>query len=281
MSITFNLDTEDIIFLKFNDILLNENTNKYNFKRLPSGFNDYIYYTPITSTLLTNSTNIDSYGKEFNKLNLLEDNSPTQEMAYILNNVVSGELTADQQNTIRYLLTTSRPIDLAHPFAYIDLSSYANVTLETEKGKNINGIIAENLNIKGQGGGSGLIGINRLQCNYFGVSDCRLDQVQNFEQNIKSEYYESIINCNFFNGSKVTIGATTINCGVIGFLRSEGIQSGIYNGNLYLDESVNHGMINGDAYFTGPGSINFGTVTGKAYFNNGATNSGQVGYILK
>ncbi len=279
---SFDFDKDDVVFLKFNDTFLQKDNDTYGFPSLGSGTNDVTYYMPqnVPNSLLidelanyvSSSTNkAKSYGKELDN-----NNHPSNKISSILNNATTGELNNNQINEIRYLLTTARPIDFAAPFSYIDFRKYETVKIFCSGGKTINGIIANNLVFEGRKpSGSSIIGINRLSASSFETTKCKLQQ-------INPEYNNGIINCNIFKGNlRTTIDSTiTLNCSMIGFL-IDGVTLGIYNGNLYLDNSDNSGIINGDAYF-GEGSMNYGVVNGKAHFAVDAEiqNSGQVNYIL-
>jgi hypothetical protein len=269
---SFDFDKDNIVFLKFNDTFLQKDNDDYGFPSLGSGTNLVTYYMPepIPNSLLTNSiSKAKSYGRELDY-----SNHPSNIMPSILKNVTSGELNDNQINEIRYLLTTARPIDLAAPFSYIDFRKYETVKILCSGAKNINGIIANHLNLEGQGSGSAPIRINRLSASSLETTKCKLKA--------GLEYNNGIINCNIFKGNEGTIidNTITLNCSMIGFL-DKGTLLGIYNGNLYLDRSDNSGIINGDAYF-GYKSTNYGVVNGKAHFeiDTELQNSGQVNYIL-
>lgn len=277
---TFNLDQKNVQFLKLNNIQIKSDNDKSLFKILSSDYNNYSFYKPQNNDLLIDNSSkekINSYGNELN----INSSKPTESMEYISKNLSGNNLTSSQQNDLRYLLTTSREIDLAYPFTFIDLRLENDVTLRCKNGKNINGIIAKNLTIEGSD--DKIFGINRLESDYLKIEAGILEQVCTSEDgklDIASEYNFGIINCTIFNGVNTTIGSTiSLNCSILGFLVS-GTIHGVYNGNLYLDSSVNSGIIKGDAYFKGSGSLNFGVVTGKAHFAEGSINSGQVGYIL-
>lgn len=269
---TFDFDKDKLVFLKFNDTFLQKDNDNYGFPALGTGTNFITYYMPqdTPNSLLTISTNkAKSYGKEF-----YTNDRPSNVISSILNNATSGELNNNQINEIRYLLTTSRPIDFASPFSYIDFRKHETVKIFCSGDKNINGILSNNLVFEGQGSGFVPIGINRLSASSLKTKKCKLQQVS-------LEYNNGIMNCNIFKGEDTIINSTiTLNCSMIGFLKDSTLL-GIYNGNLYLDRSDNSGIINGDAYF-GYDSMNYGVVNGKAHFAIDAEfqNSGQVNYIL-